>query len=73
MAKRNVVGRQMARAAAIVASNPGCSKLFVAVRLHVAAASGKNMALGYEPVNRAIKAGLITAKAGRSAYALYSA
>ncbi len=74
MAKRNVIGGQMARAAASVASNPGCSKLFVGSRLHIACAQGKNNALGYEPINRAIKAGLIVAKAGKgNSYALYAA
>ena len=59
------IGPQMERAVEIVRSNPGCSKLFVAARLHIGAANGTNNALGYEPVNRAIRAGLIVAKAGR--------
>ena len=73
MAKRNVIGGQMARAAAIVASNPGCSKLTVASVL-LPHCIGKNNAMAYGPVNRAIKAGLIVAKAGKgNAYALFAA
>jgi hypothetical protein len=61
----------MKYAAEIVNNNPGCSIRFVAVRLHVGASSGRNNALGYNPVHRAIDAGLITAKYARGKYALY--
>ena len=61
----------MLRAVEIVRANPGCSKLFVGKRLHVACATGKNNAFGYGPVNRAIQAGLIIASGGpRNAYSL---
>lgn len=53
------IGPQMARAVSIVAANPGCSIRFVAVRLHQCAANGKNNSYGYNPVHRAIRAGLI--------------
>jgi len=69
----NRIGPQMAYAASIVARNPGCNMNFVAKRLHVGASSGKNCALGYNPVHRAIKAGLIVAKPGKDkrCYALF--
>lgn len=66
------IGPQMERAIIIVADNPGCNMLYVASRLHRACAAGKNNALGYNPVHRAIKAGLIIAKSGKgNSYALY--
>lgn len=64
------IGPQMSRAAAIVAANPGCSKLYVAAQLHIACRQGRNNALGYEPVNRAIKAGLIRAEYRAGRYSL---
>ncbi|WP_066920447.1 hypothetical protein [Steroidobacter denitrificans] len=67
------VGYQMARAVGIVAAHPGCTKRFVAVRLHPAAASGRNNALGYDPINRAISAGLINATYSRGRYSLRAA
>ncbi len=60
------IGPQMALAVSIVKNNPGCTKLFVAARVHHAAASGKNNAYGYDPVNRAIRAGLIVARRQKS-------
>lgn len=73
MTKQIRIGAQMSRAAAIVAANPGCSMLFVAAKLHIGAARGTNCALGYNPVHRAIKAGLIVARSGKgNAYALYA-
>lgn len=68
------IGPQMQRAVAIVTANPGCSKKFVAERispLRYYEAQSMNWALGYEPVNRAIAAGLIDARPGKNAYALY--
>ncbi len=59
------IGPKMRRAASIVRANPGCSKLFVAEQLHAAAWNGRNYALGYEPINRAIRAGLIRARQGK--------
>lgn len=64
------IGPQMSRAARIVAANPGCSKLYVAAQLHIACRSGCNNALGYEPVNRAIRAGLIKAAYSAGRYSL---
>lgn len=52
----------MAKAADIVSRNPKCCIYFVAKRLHVGARTGKNNALGYDPVHRAIRAGLIKAQ-----------
>ena len=50
---------------------PGTSKLAVATHLRPHAI-GKNNAMAYGPVNRAIKAGLLRAERdGRGAYALY--
>lgn len=67
MTTRTVIGRQMSRAVSIVAANPGCNKFFVAAQLHIGARLGTNCAYGYEPVNRAIRAGLIqTARNGNS-------
>lgn len=53
------IGPQMARAVDIVRNNPGCTMRFVAARLHWGALSGKDNACGYNPVHRAIDAGLI--------------
>ena len=63
----------MQAAVEYVRRNPGCAILPVAKFLHVAAERGTNNALGYNPVHRAIDAGLITAKRGarRNTYALY--
>ena len=49
----------MLSAVAFVAANPGCAILPVAKHLHVGARRGTNNALGYNPINRAIKAGLL--------------
>lgn len=57
MSKR--IGPQMSNAVFIARNNPGIVPLQVARQLHVAAATGRNMALGYEPINRAISAGLL--------------
>lgn len=67
------VGRQMARAVAIVTANPGCSKKFVAERISPHPVPSKNWALGYAPVDRAIKAGLIDAVRGLNGYSLTAA
>lgn len=56
------VGPQMERAVSIVKANPGCCIRFVAVRIHKAAEQGTNNKLGYNPVHRAINAGLIQSK-----------
>lgn len=55
------IGPQMRRAASIVSHNPGCSKLFVAQQLCPRSPTN----YGYRPINRAIRAGLIEATAGR--------
>lgn len=66
------IGPQMARAVAIVAANPGCTKMYVAECISPCPVPCQNWALGYEPVNRAIRAGLIRAESGKgNAYALY--
>ncbi len=59
------IGHQMARATAIVTSEPGVVMYSVAKRLHRCCANGKNNAYGYDPVHRAIKAGLIVRRNGR--------
>lgn len=64
------IGPQMSRAVAIVAANPGCTKRFVAERITPHPIPSKNWALGYDPVNRAIKAGLIKATYSAGRYSL---
>lgn len=62
------IGYQMARAAAIVAAEAGAEGLVmysVAKRLHIGARLGTNCACGYNPIHRAIKAGLIVRKNGK--------
>lgn len=63
------IGPQMARAIEYVREHPGCTKRAVAVTLHPAAANGNSMKCGYNPVNRAIRAGHI--KAERVSRVLY--
>lgn len=58
------IGPKMMRAVEIVGRNPGCSKKFVAEQITPCPVPSKNWAYGYEPINRAIDAGLITAKKG---------
>jgi hypothetical protein len=67
------IGPQMSRAAAIVAANPGCTKLFVAERITPHPIPSKNWKLGYEPINRAIRAGLIKATYSAGRYSLTAA
>lgn len=62
------IGPKMLRATQIVSNNDGCSILLVAKRLHIGARTGKNNALGYEPVWRAVKAGLLVANARTKGY-----
>jgi hypothetical protein len=64
------IGYQMLSAVAFVATNPGCAILPVAKHLHIGAARGTNNALGYNPVHRAIDAGLIDATVCRGRYSL---
>lgn len=66
----NRIGPQMAYAVSIVSANPGCCIRDVARRLHMAAANGRNNALGYNPVHRAIEAGLIQATYDGRKYSL---
>ena len=67
------IGYQMQNAVDLVRDNPGCSKKFVAERISPCPVPSRNWALGYEPINRAIKAGLITYQAGKgNSYALYA-
>ncbi len=69
----NRIGHQMQSAVAFVTANPGCAILPVAKHLHVGARRGTNNALGYNPVHRAIKAGLIRAERNaRGCYALFA-
>ena len=62
------IGPQMQYATTIVARNPGCSKKFVAEIISPLndprknAQVDQNWKLGYDPVNRAIAAGLIRAE-----------
>ena len=62
----------MERALEFVRRNPGCAILPVAQHLHIGARSGKNNAHGYNPVHRAIKAGLIRNEGSRSKYSLFA-
>lgn len=65
--KAKRIGPQMARAVAYVANHPGCAILPVARHLGFT----RNMGFGYDPVHRAIDAGLIVATRGaRGAYVL---
>jgi hypothetical protein len=68
------IGPQMSYAVSIVRANPGCCKKFVAERIsplrYTQIPVSKDWALGYEPINRAIKAGLI--KAALNANGSYS-
>lgn len=66
----NRIGPQMARAVRIVRDNPGCTKMDVALTLSPHPIPSKNWALGYEPINRAIRAGLIQATYNRGRYSL---
>jgi hypothetical protein len=66
------IGPQMERACFIVGNQEGCSIKCVAEQISPHPVPSRNWALGYEPVNRAIAAGLIEARRGkRNAYALY--
>lgn len=49
----------MARAVALVESNPGTAILPIAKSLHIGARRGTDNSLGYDPVHRAISAGLL--------------
>lgn len=60
----------MLAAVAYVAANPGCAILPVAKALHIGARTGRNNALGYNPVHRAIRAGLIRATRSNGRYCL---
>lgn len=63
----------MQRAVYIVRNNPGCTKKFVAEIISPHPNPYMNWALGYNPVNRAIRAGLIRAvRVNSGKYALYS-
>ena len=59
--KRTRIGHRMAAVVEIVKANPGCCKKFVAERISPCSNPARNWAYGYEPVNRAIEAGLIIA------------
>lgn len=62
------VGRQMAKAAYYVKNHPGCAILPVSEYLGFT----RNRGCGYDPVHRAINAGLIIAKRGKgNSYALF--
>jgi len=63
----------MARAAEIVRNNPGCSIKFVAERISPHPTPSRNWALGYNPVHRAIDAGLIDATFAYGRYSLVAA
>lgn len=60
------IGRQMARAIDYVRLHQGCTKLAVASVLNP-----RHPPYGYDPVNRAIEAGLIRAEHHVNHYALY--
>lgn len=66
----NRIGPQMRAAVAFVKLNPGCAILPVAKYLAIGARFGTNNAHGYNPVHRAIAAGLILAKKCRGKYTL---
>lgn len=70
-ARRRVIGRAMARAIAYVERHPGCVMRDAARAVHIGA-RGKNNALGYDPIHRAIRAGVLTRAPGprRGTYVL---
>lgn len=57
--KKQVIGPKMQEAVRIVTANPGKPMLHTAERLHRACAQRKNNAYGYNPIIRAVKAGLL--------------
>lgn len=65
------IGPSMQAAVWHVQHNPGCTKMFVATRISPHPQPSRNWALGYDPINRAIRAGLLRAKRGARGYALY--
>jgi len=64
------IGPQMKAAVNYVLSHQGCCMRRVAEHLHIGARKGTNNALGYSPVHRAIKAGLIQAGYAKGRYVL---
>lgn len=61
------VGPSMQAAVTLVSQHPGCTKMFVAARISPHPQPWRNWALGYNPINRAIRAGLIIAhRTGRT-------
>ncbi len=71
IARRRRIGRAMARAVAYVETHPGCVMRDAARAVHVGA-YGRNNALGYDPIHRAIRAGVLTRAPGprRGTYVL---
>ena len=63
--KRERVGPKMALAAALVEQTPGRKMYFYAKQIHPACRNGRDNSLGYDPIHRAIRAGLIVLRDGR--------
>lgn len=61
----NRIGPKMARAVDLVRANPGCSIKYVAERITPCVVASRNWAYGYNPVWRAIRAGLIQCGPGK--------
>lgn len=68
------VGPKMQAAANYVARHPGCCKLDVALGAIQNRPGSRDMGVLYDPINRAIRAGLIVVRKGSSGtrYRLYT-
>lgn len=64
--KSKRIGKAMMRAVWYVERNPGCVMYSAAIAASPHGSRTRNNALGYDPVHRAIKAGLIRAEANTS-------
>lgn len=68
------IGPRMQAAVEFVRANPGCPIKPVAEHITPCPRADMDWSCGYEPVHRAIRAGLIRAGSGKgNAYALYAA
>lgn len=66
MASRTRIGSKMTAAAEFVAANPGCTKMAAADAI----GPNGSRRYGYSAVDRAIRAGLVTASQNARGYAL---
>lgn len=59
------IGPKMALAVALVEQTPGKVMYYYAKQIHPACRNGRDNSLGYNPIHRAVKAGLIVKREGR--------